>query len=203
MNTLRTNWKKILAIILFWNAIYSASMIRFLDIGDCREWNYSLVLVQSLTLILLSLGLLVIVILSFVAVFSKRRRDFIIALSVSYIALTLTSFCLHSLTSSVQELALVRAVNNGGPLKEAIRAYWRQNKALPDSLEMLVPIFISNIPSTQMCSFPAFEYKNQRDNFELSVRSGMFYGEGFMYDSNGKYPPNHRMVNDWGYFNFD
>ena len=91
-----------------------------------------------------------------VATIQSTRKNWILAGQMGLIAFAaITSIFLYG---RLQVLGVRRAADRGEGTIEAIHRYQKRERALPNSLDELVPRDLASIPETGMAGFPSFEY---------------------------------------------
>lgn len=112
----------------------------------------------------------------------------------------------------IRIIAFHRLSERSKPLVAAIRAYEEQQGKPPESLETLVPNFISSVPTTGMGAYPKYQYAlttktNQHGNpwaITIFTPSGGINFDQFMYWPLTNYPERGyggwiERVGDWAY----
>lgn len=128
--------------------------------------------------------------------FRKTRNWAVLILLASIITLTLT-IPLMRLAGRVRMRAFHQLEQRSVPLVDAILAYEADHGNPPETLDALVPKYISEIPSTRIGAYPAYEYvfgeeaKKWNDNpWVLYVKTplGFLNWDMFIYFPKQNYP---------------
>ena len=108
--------------------------------------------------ILLLLFSLIVLVASLVLLFFKRTRS-TAALGCLCAVAFLIGFTISSRSSwKIEREAYVEVAKRSEPLIDAIKAYEKEFGRPPESLDQLVPSFISKMPDTGIGAVPHFEY---------------------------------------------
>lgn len=151
---------------------------------DC-SWPYALAHISMLGFFLLPVYL-ALCIIGLVFTFRRNRRWPLLFLACSLLALG-TLIPSIRLGNSIRMAAMASVANRGNDIVKAIEAYVTTNKQPPSALSDLVPNYIQKIPATGLCSYPEFEYKRDKEGYELRVftpRLGINFDE-LLYAPNG------------------
>ncbi len=100
-------------------------------------------------------------------------------------------------TSVQRTAAFARASVNGAPIIAALKEYRSDNGKYPNSLNTLVPAYVSALPATGLIGYPEFTYRNGyndssavSDSYELRINcpSGTINFDRFVYWPSEEYP---------------
>ena len=97
---------------------------------------------------------------------------------------------------------VTQVTEKGDLLISAIESYHSRRGEYPDSLNALVPEYISAITHTGMCIVPDFKYEKPKHpvvrqkhgeyEIKVSVIAGFYYSGKLVYWPTGEYPKNSR-----------
>ena len=155
--------------------------------------------------------------ISFVAcpialVFRRVRRVALVLLLCSF-AFFAAFIVAARIGDRVRMRAFERLAERSAPLVQAIRAYEQKNGRPPDTLQNLVPEFISSVPSTRMGAYPEYRFITGERATNYNGNPWMLYvytpGGGinfdqFMYFPLQNYPTQGyggvlERIRDWAY----
>jgi hypothetical protein len=90
------------------------------------------------------------------------------------------------------------AVSRGDRLVAAIRSYEHEHSHRPDTVQDLVPRYLTQLPDTGVPVFPAFRYMPGTTDWSLSTPVSVRSGHFITFRSDQKYPPDVQRVGAWG-----
>lgn len=150
-------------------------------------------------------------------IFKRTRNNSTLTTTVVALALFITGIISINISSNIRHNAFVKLANNSIELIEAIKTYEDQQDAAPESLNELVPNFISSVPHTGIGAYPEYLYTKCTtaeeiktvclDNpWKLTVHTspGGINFDRFVYHPNQNYPEKAyggtlQRIEDWAY----
>jgi hypothetical protein len=141
----------------------------------------------------------------------RRVRYHSASLALCSVAYLVAFFISLRIGGSVRVNEFHRLAERSKPLISAIRAFEQKQGHPPDSLEVLVPEFISSVPFTGMKAYPEYRYLAGNANWNgnpwvliVFTPSGEFNFDQFMYFPLTNYPDSGyggrlERVGDWAY----
>ena len=172
--------------------------------SDAFLWLMLLFVFPSLPAVPAILGALV-----GLAIRRVRRYSAVLVLcSVAYLGAFVLSV---RIGESVRISAFHRLAERSRPLVAAVRAFEQKYGRPPESLQALVPDFISSVPSTGMGAYPEYRYSTPATNHDgnpwvitIFTPSGGINFDQFMYFPLTNYPKTGyggwlERVGDWAY----
>lgn len=195
MEIIIRNWKKLKDSLGKLNAIFLIiAIVTFMadlicTLGPLTSWlPYSIASNLQILSVLPFIFILLLTLLSFVGfitylimfTFSKFKDKTKSRTVFSYmliIAISSFSIIIHR---NVRKFVFTNLAHRSASLAEAIKAYEKENNHPPKNLEALVPIYISEIPLTQISAYPNYEFeilKQERQKiftawYDLGTRNG-------------------------------
>lgn len=132
--------------------------------GGSDAWIY-LSLIPRLFYVL-SFGIMFLSSIAFIPTPTRRFAAILIAASLSYIV---PAKLLFLLADHVKIIQLENVASNGQSLVNALHSYIAEHRQIPDSLEVLVPKYISEVPTTGLWRDPQFRYATTSDSTYAST----------------------------------
>lgn len=144
---------------------------------------------------------------SLIMLFFQKTRH--IALK-TIISISMIFFCMCLLFVVHWDLrrhAFTQVAHRASPLIIAIKTYEKKYESPPPSLKMLVPTYISKIPSTGMKRYPTYNYgisKNGKWGLTVDAGLGVLNWDLFIYDSSEDYSElakkaSIELIGNWAY----
>ncbi len=119
----------------------------------------------------------------------------------------------------IRQAACIRICQRAEPIIQAIESYKTKEQRLPESIDVLIPDYLDEIPGTGLRGYPCFKYelldrnnqayaylyKKHNASYELKVNLyRMFAWDCFFYWSSEDYPDliyggNTEIINNWAY----